>query len=143
MNMTLAEKGPHVPPPRLAPRFEKVSKAVQSWAGVISATHWSFAAPDEVDGADFYVGEMELGHIHLDGEVHVPFPAVLRKALIEAGIARRFQWSNGFVELTIKTAADSERAQWLFQLNYDRLHGATTAELLARVGHRARGAAHL
>ena len=141
-NMTLAEKGPHVPPPRLAPRLEKVSLAIQHWPDVISATHWRFDAPGEVDGADFYVGEQELGHIHLDGEVHVPFPAPLRTALIDAGLARRFRWGNDFVEMTIRTSADAARATWLFQLSYDRLRGASTRALLARIKPATLAAPH-
>ena len=138
--MTLAEKGPIQPPPRLAPRFEKVSQIVQGWTGVISATHWRFDARDEVDGADFYVGDRELGHIHLDGEVHIPFPAALRKALIAARLARPFAWGGDFVEMSIRTAADAERARWLFELNYDRLHGATSRALLERVAAQSAAA---
>ena len=139
MNMTLADKGPHQPPPRLTPRLEKVSQFVQALPAVISATHWSFADASRVDGADFYVGDQELGHIHLGGEVHIPFPATLRTALIDAGLAHRFPWGNSFVEMCITTPADAARAQWLFQLNYDRLQGTPVRALVERLhAHVAR-----
>jgi len=35
------------------------------------------------------LGEQELGHIHLDGEAHIPFGGALGTLLIEAKLARR------------------------------------------------------
>jgi hypothetical protein len=85
-----------------------------------------------VDGADFYVGERELGHIHLDGEAHIAVPAAVRKALITAGLALPFRWSAAFVAFEIATKGDVARAAWLFQLAYDRLQGVRTATLVGR-----------
>lgn len=141
-NMTLTAKGPIQPPPRLAPRLESVAQAIMMWPQVIAATHWNLYANHEVDGADFYVGELELGHIHLDGEVHIPVATPLRKALIKAGLARPFRWGDGWVEVSIKTMADAEHARWLFQLNYDRLAGVTMQQLLDRVSQLPTPALH-
>ena len=67
--------------------MQALSVEVQSWPGVIAATHWHFNRPNEVNGADFYVGTDELGHIHLDGEVHLATSIELREALLEASAA--------------------------------------------------------
>ena len=57
---------------RLKGPAQSVSAEIQSWPGIIAATHWFLYDRTQVDGADFYVGEKELGHIHLDGELHEP-----------------------------------------------------------------------
>jgi hypothetical protein len=136
MNMRLNDKGPIQPPPRLAPRLETVSVEVQGWADVIAATHWNLYARDEVDGADFYVGDRELGHLHLDGEAHIPVSRVLRAPLVDAGLARPFRYGSSasrWIELSIRTTTDAAHALWVFRLNHDRLRGAATAQLLARI----------
>lgn len=140
MTMTLPEKGPIVPPPALAPVLQPLSVVVREWRGVRAATHWAFDAPDEVDGADFYVGDQELGHIHLDGWVHIPASPPLRRALIEAKLARPFRWGardEGWIEYFVASKRDAEHAQWLFRLNYDRLRGTVMAKLVERARARA------
>ena len=75
--MRLESKGEIRSPPKLKGPAEAVSLQIQSWRGVISATHWYLYDRTQVDGADFYVGEKELGHIHLDGELHLGLTAGL------------------------------------------------------------------
>jgi Luciferase len=71
--------------------------------GLCSApTHWLLDDPTQVDGADFYVGERELGHIHLDGEIHLGLARSLRKALIDAEHAEPFRWAKDWVQFSIK-----------------------------------------
>ena len=98
-------------------------KRSQKWPGIIAATHWHLSRRDEVDGADFYIGEQELGHIHLDGEVHLATDLEMRKSLVEAGLARPFPWYKSWVELSIRTEPDAAHAIRLFRLNYCRLTG--------------------
>jgi len=136
--MKLAEKGRDVPPPRLPVHAQAVSQALAKWPGVHARTHWLLGDETEVDGADFYFGERELGHIHLQGEAHIAVPPPMRKALVESGLALPFHWSPGFVVYQIATAADIARATALFQLAYDRLQGVSSAELLARCASLAR-----
>jgi len=136
--MKLAEKGHYEPPPRLPKHAQAVSSALAGWENVHARTHWLLGDETTVDGADFYVGERELGHIHLQGEAHIAVPAALRNALIKAGLAAPFQWSNSFVVFQISTAADVDPAKALFRLAYDRLNGASSAELVARCSALAR-----
>src|SRR5258707_1086401 len=77
--MRLETKGEIRPPPKLKGLAQSVSLEIKSWPGVIAATHWFLYDRTQVDGADFYVGEKELGHIHLDGELHLGVTAGLRR----------------------------------------------------------------
>jgi len=139
--MKLAEKGRYAPPPRLPVHAQAVSQALSSWDGVHARTHWLLGDEQKIDGADFYVGERELGHIHLDGEAHIAVPAEVRDALIASGLASPFRWSRGFVVFAIATAADVAAAQSLFQLAYDGLQGTKGAQLVARCASLARARA--
>ena len=69
--MKLEQKGVIQSLPILPGPAEATSRSVQSWSGVIAATHWHLYRREQVDGADFYVGAEELGHLHLDGEAHL------------------------------------------------------------------------
>lgn len=120
--------------PKLA---QRVSETVGAWPDVHARTHWLLGDEREVDGADFYLGEEELGHIHLDGEAHVFLPRMLVASLVAAGLGRPFRWSANVVVFAIGRVKDVEHALWLFQLSYDRRRGASTAELAARVATRA------
>lgn len=136
--MRLSEKGRFSPPPVLPENAEIVSKALASWDDVHARTHWLLGDETEVDGADFYVGDEEIGHLHLEGQAHVATGLVLRKALVAAKLASPFRWSTKFVVHDVERAADVEHALWLFRLAYDRTKGATDADLVARVRAYAR-----
>ena len=139
MRMRLADKGRHVPPPVLDAPLQRLSEEIQSWPGIISATHWHFSGSGQVDGADFYRGEEELGHLHLDGEMHLAAPPALTRALIGAGLAQRFPWASGddWVLYHIRSEADARHAERLLVLSYDALGGTEEAELLGRVSQLA------
>jgi len=138
--MKLAEKGRFAPPPALPPHAQAVSDVIAAWPSVHARTHWLLGDEQEVDGADFYVGQEEIGHIHLDGEAHIAVSRRLRDALIEAGLAKPFRWSAKFVMFRIQTAKDRARAEALFQLAYQCVQGATDAQLLKTLA--LPGAAH-
>jgi hypothetical protein len=131
--MKLAAKGRYAPPPSLPTHAQSVSEALARWPEVHARTHWLLGDEREVDGADFYLGEDELGHLHLDGEAHIAVTKALREALIAAGAAKPFRWSASFVVFRVRSAADVEHALALFRLSYDRRRGTSEAELLARV----------
>lgn len=139
--MKLSEKGRFAPPPKLEPKFaQALSETLSSWSGVHARTHWQLGNESVVDGADFYVGEEELGHLHLDGDAHVAVGAALRNALVERGLARPFPWSREFVTWRVTSAASRDRAEWLFSLRLAALGGASVESLLATVTERASAA---
>ena len=90
--MTLSSKGAIRPVPRLVGPAQRVSEMIQTWPGIIAATHWDLYDNKKINGADFYVGQNELGHIHLDGETHLASTKQLRMPLIAAGLAEPFPW---------------------------------------------------
>jgi hypothetical protein len=131
--MRLETKGEIRPPPKLKGPAQSVSLEIQSWPGVIAATHWFLYDRTQVDGADFYVGEKELGHIHLDGELHLCVTAGLRRRLIEAGLAEALPWAEDCVQAPISSRQDAKNALWLFRLGYDRLTGTPIPDLRRRI----------
>ena len=118
--MTRADKGPITPPPVLAAPMRTVADAVAGWPGVVATTHWHLHRRSQVDGIDFYVGEEELGHIHLDGAIHLATSPTLGQALIAEGLARPFRHVHGWTEEDIKTIG-ADAAIALFRRNYDWL----------------------
>ncbi len=131
--MKLSEKGRFSPPPTLPKHAETVSKTLASWAGVHARTHWLLGDETEVDGADFYVGDEEIGHLHLEGQAHVATGLALRKIVVAAKLAAPFRWNTKFVVHDIERASDVEHALWLFRLAYDRAHGVSDEDLMTRV----------
>lgn len=134
--MKLTEKGPVKPAPVLAGPGQKTAEAIMSWPAIISATHWDLFNRSRVDGADFYVGESELGHIHLNGEVHLAATAGLGVALLQRGLVSPLPYGKAYgdwVSFMIRTDSHAGHATWLFQLNYDRLRGVSIAALTERI----------
>ena len=131
--MKLVDKGSFKVRPELEGPLEPLARAVESWPEVHARTHWELGDESIVDGADFYVGQRELGHIHLYGEAHIALPRPLAEAVIAAKLERTFRWSAAFVVKKIRNAADARDAEWLFALAHEHLRGATVAPLVARV----------
>lgn len=131
--MRLESKGEIRSPPKLKGPAQSVSLEIQSWPGIIAATHWFLHDRTQVDGADFYVGEKELGHIHLDDELHLGLTVGLRRLLIEAELAEALPWAEDWIRAPISNQKDARTAQWLFRLGYDRLMGTPISELRKRI----------
>lgn len=137
--MTLEGKGLIIPPPIMQPYPQMVSNAIQKWQNVISATHWDLYDSAKVDGADFYVGTSELGHIHLDGSVHLATTNELRIPLHKNNLAKKFPYGGkyeGWVLFNIANEGDVNQAIWLFQLNYERLMGVSIEILISKINNK-------
>ena len=109
-----------MPAPALEGSLAKVADAVKKWPGVVSSVHWDLYSPTTVDGVDFYFGEQELGHIHLDGSIHLATSPKLGRALVAAGLAQPFRYQRGWVDERVQHIGPAA-AIALFQRNYDRL----------------------
>jgi hypothetical protein len=59
---------------------EKIHAAVTSWPGVT-------AHPHRFGGTEYRLGKRELGHIHGDALVDIPFPLKVRDEVVAAGRA--------------------------------------------------------
>lgn len=71
MKLSLKKKGRIAPPSVLGDPFQAVAQTVATLPGVITASHWHLSRNGVVDGADFYGGPNEIGHIHLNGDAHI------------------------------------------------------------------------
>ncbi len=134
--MKLDEKGRFQPPPALPTHAQRVATELGSWPRVHARTHWFLGDETVVDGADFYLGDDELGHLHLDGMAHIPQAAAVAEALLAARLARPFRWGANWVQLPVTSARSVEQALWLFRLSYDRRRGVRVGDLVARVNAR-------
>ena len=113
-------KGRIAPPPALTRKLKAVADAVAAWPEVEATTHWRFDQPNRVDGIDFYVGSDELGHIHLNGAIHLATSPRLCSELVADGLGRPFEWGQGWTVASIdRLGVDGSVA--LFRRNCDRL----------------------
>jgi Luciferase len=94
---------------------ERIAEAVLSWPGVERAAH-------RFGGVEFRLGKRELGHVHGDRLVDLPFPRKVRDELVAAGRARPHHVlpDSGWVSFWIESADDAEQAVALFRLGYER-----------------------
>ena len=118
--LSRGEKGPIAPPPALGGAPGAVADAVAAWPAVTSSMHWHLNDRSQIAGVDFYVGEHELGHIHLDGSIHLATPPGLGRALVNDGLAQPFRYVRGWVEAEIAVIGEAAGIA-LFRRNYDRL----------------------
>lgn len=118
-----AAKGRVSPPPKLTGTLKAVTDIVVTWPEVQATTHWRFDAPDQVDGVDFYVGPDELGHIHLDGSIHLATSPRLGAELVAEGLGQPFVWAQGWTLASVN-GLGVEKSVALFRRNYDRLRSS-------------------
>lgn len=118
------QKGRVGPLPALAKPLQDVVDVVSAWPHIDTTVHWHFSDKSRVDGVDFYWMGKELGHLHLDGSIHLATPPSLGTSMIAEGVAKAFPYLRGWVEenvVTIGVAASVE----LFRRNYEALKGDT------------------
>ncbi len=113
-------KGRLAPPPELDGPLRVVAEAVASWPEVQSTTHWHLCDKDRVDGIDFYVGQDELGHIHLDGSIHLATTRELGAKLVAEGLGRPFPYAQGWTMASVSQLGVAAAVS-LFRRNYDLL----------------------
>ena len=98
-------KGRVAPPPALTGKLKAVADALAAWPGVeATETVRRFDQPNSVDGVDFYVGSDELGHIHLDGSIHLATSPRLGAELVAEGLGQPFVWAHGWTLASIEPA---------------------------------------
>lgn len=93
---------------------EQVTAAVLSWPGVS-------AAPHRFGGTEYLLGRREIGHIHGDHLVDIPFPVRKREEVVAAGRAEPHHLlaDSGWVSLYLREAADVDRAIELLRQSYE------------------------
>ena len=116
-------KGRLAPPPALDGALKAVADAVATWPEVEATTHWRLGDASRVDGVDFYVGADELGHIHLDGSIHLATNPSLGAVMVAEGLGRPFPYARGWTMSSVASLG-VEGAVAFFRRNYDRLRPA-------------------
>ena len=94
---------------------------------------WPTAHPHRFGGTEFRLGKRELGHIHGDYLVDIPFPRKVRDDIIAAGRAEPHHVlpNSGWISFYLNEPDDIERAIALLQESFElaakqrsRKHGA-------------------
>jgi predicted DNA-binding protein (MmcQ/YjbR family) len=93
---------------------QSIKTAVSAWNGVTAHAH-------RFGGTEFRLGDREIGHVHGDGLVDIPFPTKIRNALVAAGEAAPHHVlpDTGWVSFYIHKADDVARAIGLLRRSYD------------------------
>ena len=90
--------------------------------GEVSAWPQISVHPHRFGGREFLLGSAEVGHMHEGGIVDIPFPRVVRNALLAAGLAEQHHWvpNSGWITFHVHNEEDVGHALWLMRLSYLR-----------------------
>ncbi len=93
---------------------EIIARAVLSWPQ-------TEASPHRFGGLEFRLGRREIGHVHGDYLVDIPFPRRIRDEIVAAGDAQPHHVlpASGWVSLYLRSEADTERAIRLLRRSYE------------------------
>jgi Family of unknown function (DUF5519) len=93
----------------------RIDAAMRELAGVS-------AGPHRFGGMEYRVGRREIGHVHGDALVDIPFTKKVREELVAAGKAERHHVlpESGWVSVWLREARDVERAVELMKLSFER-----------------------
>jgi hypothetical protein len=93
---------------------EKIAAAMGELDGVV-------ARPHRFGGTEYRLGRREIGHVHEDHLVDIPFAKKTRKELVAAGKAERHRIlpESGWVSVYLRQSSDVERAIELLRLSLE------------------------
>ena len=95
--------------------LKKLEEQVSGWQQV--SVH-----PHRFGGTEFQFGDAEIGHVHTNGMVDIPFPRSIRDALLADGLAEEHHWvpNSGWITFQMRREEDLSHAVWLMRLSYLR-----------------------
>jgi predicted DNA-binding protein (MmcQ/YjbR family) len=93
---------------------KSITEAVTSWTGVTSQSH-------RFGGVEYVIGRREIGHIHGDHMVDIPFPKKVRDEIVAAGRAQPHHVlpETGWVSFYLRQDDDVEKAIALLRESYE------------------------
>jgi predicted DNA-binding protein (MmcQ/YjbR family) len=93
---------------------KRIVDTLLSWEGV--ETH-----PHRFGGTEFRIGRREIGHIHGDSLVDIPFPKKIRDEIVAVGEAspHHILPETGWVSSYLKRDEDVDRAIQLLHRSYE------------------------
>ncbi len=91
-----------------------IREAVASWPGVE-------AHPHRFGGTEFVLGKREIGHVHGDWLIDIPFPTRVRDEIVAAGRAEphHILADSGWVSFYLREPGDVERGLQLLRESYE------------------------
>jgi luciferase-like monooxygenase len=94
---------------------KRLETEVSAWPSV--SVH-----PHRFGGTEFQFREAEVGHVHTNGTVDIPFPRSVRDALLARGLAEEHRWvpNSGWITFRMRREEDLSHALWLMRLSYLR-----------------------
>jgi hypothetical protein len=106
---------------------EIIKTTVSAWDGIVTGSH-------RFGGLEYRLGDREIGHVHGDGLVDIPFPRKVRDELVAAGTAvpHHVLPDSGWVSVYLRKPEDVDTAVALLRRSYD-----LAAERLAGAGRPA------
>jgi Luciferase len=93
---------------------KKIETALQDWAGIEGQPH-------RFGGTEYRLGRREIGHVHGDHLVDIPFPKEVRDALVASGRAEPHHIlpQSGWVSVYLKQPPDVDRAIELLHYSFE------------------------
>lgn len=93
---------------------KRILDTLQGWDGI--EIH-----PHRFGGSEFRIGRREIGHIHGDYLVDIPFPTKIRDEIVAAGQAEPHHVlpDSGWVSFFLRGEEDVERAIHLLRRSYE------------------------
>jgi hypothetical protein len=103
--------------------LKRLADEVSSWPNVSVHSH-------RFGGQEFRFGKAEIGHLHSNGTVDIPFPRAVRDALLEEGQAEEHRWipNSGWTTFRVRSGVDVGHAVELLRVSYLRYALKTAAE---------------
>ena len=91
-----------------------ITQTVTLWAGVT-------VEPHRFGGVEYVIGKREIGHIHGDHLVDIPFPKKVRDEIVAAGRAQPHHIlpETGWVSFYIREENDVQKAISLLHESYE------------------------
>lgn len=87
-----------------------------------SVTQWPnmSVAPHRFGGVEYLLGTREIGHIHGDSLVDIPFPSAIRNELVESGQVQPHHVlpESGWISFYIQQPEDIQKAIELLRRSY-------------------------
>lgn len=93
---------------------KQITETLLAWDGIESHLH-------RFGGVEFRVGRREIGHIHGDSLVDIPFPKKVRDEIVASGEAEPHHIlpESGWVSFYLKEEGDVGRAIQLLHRSYE------------------------
>lgn len=93
---------------------QTIKISVSAWEGITAHAH-------RFGGTEYRLGSREIGHVHGDGLVDIPFPSKVRNEIVSAGQAAPHHVlpESGWVSVYIREPQDVEGAVGLLRRSYE------------------------